>query len=297
MKAVLTDAPFDDDAWVFERKLDGIRCLAVKDGDEVTMLTRNDLPLDSRHPEIAAALRRQPARSFAVDGELVAFEGDQTSFARLARRGREGVDVYLYVFDLLELDGRDVRDLPLLERKRLLAEALRFEDPIRLSEHLPGGGTALFERACREGWEGLIAKRADSPYVPKRSRDWLKIKCGLEQELVVGGYTEPRGTRTGFGALLLGHYRDGELVYAGKVGTGFDRALLGELTERLERLRRDDSPFAGDDAPRRGTTWVDPELVAQIGFSEWTGDGRLRHPRFVGLREDKAARDVVREEG
>jgi bifunctional non-homologous end joining protein LigD len=166
---------------------------------------------------------------------------------------------------------------------------------LRFTPHRNRDGRALFRDACRKGWEGLIAKRADSAYVGKRSRDWLKLKCGNEQEFVIGGYTAPRGTREELGALLLGYFERGRLRYAGKVGTGFDRETLHDLAKRLVPLRRPDSPFADDAAPARGTTWVEPRLVAQIGFGEWTRDGRLRHPRFLGLREDKDPRDVVRE--
>jgi bifunctional non-homologous end joining protein LigD len=296
MKAVLTDKRFSDPDWIFERKLDGIRCIAIRDGDRVRLLSRNDLPMNGRYPEIADALEADPCSRFAIDGEVVAFDGAQTSFAKLAQRGKDRVPVFLYVFDLLWLDGRDVRELPLRDRKRLLRDALSFDDPIRLSPHRNEHGEAFYEEACRKGWEGLIGKRADSPYTASRSKDWLKLKCEQGQELVIGGYTPPKGSRTGFGALLLGHFDGGELRYAGKVGTGFDRAELDMLTERLQQLRRDDPPFADPGSIKeRGVTWVEPELVAQIGFTEWTGAGRLRHPRYLGLREDKAARDVVRE--
>jgi DNA ligase D-like protein (predicted ligase) len=296
MKATLTDRRFSDPDWIFERKLDGIRCLAVRDGDEMRLLSRNDLSLNGRYPELAAALGEQPATRFAVDGEVVAFAGSRTSFARLAQRGQRRVPVYLYAFDLLWLDGRDVRPLPLLERKRLLRQALEWDDPLRQTPYRRERGEELFERACAKGWEGLIAKRADSPYVSRaRSRDWLKLKCEQGQELVIGGYTAPKGSREELGALLLGHFdRDGRLRYAGRVGTGFDRATLRDLARRLAPLRRPDSPFA-DEVPARATTWVEPELVAQVAFTEWTRDGRLRHPRFLGLREDKPAREVVRE--
>jgi len=296
MKAVLTDKRFSDPDWIFERKLDGIRCIAIRDGERVRMLSRNDLPMNARYPEVAEALEAQPGKRFVVDGEVVAFDGAQTSFAALAQRGKRHVRVFFYVFDLLWLDGRDVRGLPLRDRKRLLRDALGFEDPLRWTTHRNADGEAFYEEACRKGWEGLIGKRADSPYVTSRSRDWLKLKCEQGQELVVGGYTDPKGSRTGFGALLLGVYADGELRYAGKVGTGFDQAELDALTERMRKLRRDDPPFADADAIKeRGVTWVEPEMVAQVGFTEWTGAGRLRHPRYLGLREDKAARDVVRE--
>jgi bifunctional non-homologous end joining protein LigD len=183
---------------------------------------------------------------------------------------------------------------PLRARKALLRRSLAFKDPIRITAHRNRDGEAFFAEACRKGWEGVIAKRADSPYTHGRSRDWLKFKCSAEQELVVGGYTAPRGTRTELGALLLGYHADGVLRYASKVGTGFTRATLRELAGKLEPLRRDTSPFA-DEVRERGATWVEPQLVAQVGFSEWTRDGRLRHPRFLGLRDDKAAGDVVRE--
>ena len=202
--------------------------------------------------------------------------------------------MFYYVFDVLEADGEDVRGLPLLERKRVLRELVKPAGPIRITPYRRGSGIALYEEACRRGWEGLIAKRADSPYVGKRSRDWLKWKCDSEQELVIGGYTEPKGSRIELGALLVGHWEDGRLRYAGKVGTGFTRDTLRDLAARLAPLRREDAAFA--DAPRlRNATWVEPRLVAQVGFTEWTRDGRLRHPRFVGLREDKDPSEVVRE--
>jgi bifunctional non-homologous end joining protein LigD len=295
MKAVLTDERFSEPGWIFERKLDGIRCIAVRDGGPVKLWSRNDLALNDRYPEIAAALERQPAPRFAVDGEVVAFEGTRTSFERLARRGRERVAVYLYVFDLLWLDGRDVRPLPLRERKRLLRDVLGWHDPVRFTPHRNRDGETFFREACRKGWEGLIAKRADSPYASRaRSRDWLKLKCEHGQELVIGGYTAPKGSREELGALLLGYFADGELRYAGKVGTGFDRATLRDLAKRLAPLRRERSPFV-DEIRERDVSWVTPKLVCEVGFTEWTRDGRLRHPRFLGLREDKAARDVVRE--
>jgi len=296
MKAVLTDGRFSDPKWIFERKLDGIRCVAIRSGGRVRLLSRNDLSLSERYPELATALEANACSRFAIDGEVVAFEGSQTSFARLAQRGQRSVAVYLYVFDVMWLDGYDVRPLPLRERKRLLRDALAFEDPIRLTTYRNEHGEAMFAEACRKGWEGVIAKRADSPYTERRSRDWLKFKCDKGQELVIGGFTEPKGSRIEFGALLLGYHRDGALEYAGKVGTGFDRPLLRSLGAQLRELRRDASPFADPRSVReRGVTWVEPRLVAQIGFTEWTEDGRLRHPRFLGLREDKAAAEVVRE--
>ena len=296
MKAVLERQSFSDPAWIFERKLDGIRCLAVREHDEVRMLSRNDLDLGGRFPEVRDAIGAQEHRRFAIDGEIVAFDGPQTSFAKLAARGHVPVPVFFYIFDLLWMDGHDVRALGLRARKRALRAALQFQDPLRWTSHRNGEGEAMFTEACRKGWEGVIAKRADSPYQAKRSRDWLKLKCEAGQELVIGGFTAPQGSRTDFGALLLGYYRDGELQYAGKVGTGFDQETLASLGGQLRALRRDTSGFADPSAIReRGVTWVTPQLVAQVGFTEWTSAGRLRHPRFLGLRDDKAATEVVRE--
>jgi DNA ligase D-like protein (predicted ligase) len=294
MKAVLTDERFSDPNWIYERKLDGIRCLAIRSGKQLRMLSRNNLSLNARYPELAEALAAEPREQFAIDGEVVAFAGAQTSFAKLAQRHQRYVSVFLYVFDLLWVDGYDVRKLPLRTRKRLLRAALDFKGHVRLVRHRNEHGEAYYEEACRKGWEGVIAKRADSPYTAKRSRDWLKFKCERGQELVIGGYTAPKGSRIELGALLVGYYEDGELRYAGKVGTGFDDATLKELGAKLRRIRRKSPPFA--DAPRsRDVTWVQPRLVAEIGFSEWTRHGRLRHPRFLGLRFDKSPREVVRE--
>jgi bifunctional non-homologous end joining protein LigD len=296
MKAVLTDERFSDPAWIYERKLDGIRCLATKGDKNVDLRSRNDLSLNGRFPEIAAALEADPATNFVIDGEVVAFDGAQTSFSRLQQRGEHPTPVFFYVFDILRDAGEDVTGEPLRERKARLRKALAFDDPIRFTTHRNEDGEAFYKEACRKGWEGLIAKRAEAPYTHGRSRDWLKFKCSAEQELVIGGYTAPRGSRTDLGALLLGVYEDGRLRYAGKVGTGFTRATLRDLAARLAPLVRDTSPFV-DRVREPHSTWVEPRLVAQVGFSEWTRDGRLRHPRFLGLRDDKAAEEVVRESG
>ena len=296
MKAVLADTPFSDPDWIFERKLDGIRCLAIKDDSGVSLMSRTARRMNDQFPEVAAALEREPSRDFIADGELVAFEGNRTSFARLQQRARRRVPVFLYVFDLPRHDGEDLRELPLRKRKARLRRALDFKGPIRLNPHRNGEhGEELYREACRNGLEGVIAKRADSPYRGSRSRDWLKLKCHAEQELVIGGFTAPKGSRTEFGALLVGYNEDGALRYAGKVGTGFDRETLRSLGAKLRERERDESPFAPFKPVPPGTRWVRPELVAQVGFAEWTRDGRLRHPRFIGLRDDKPAGDVVRE--
>jgi bifunctional non-homologous end joining protein LigD len=296
MKAVLSDEPFSDPDWIFERKLDGVRCLAIRDGDELRLLSRTRRELNGGYPELVEALAGDPCERFAVDGEIVAFEGGVTSFSKLQRRKQTRVAVFLYLFDAVHLDGEDIAGLRLRERKGRLRQALSFRGPIRYTPHRNERGEEMYEEACSKGLEGIIAKRADSPYRGGRSRDWLKLKCSHQQELVIGGFTAPQGARTDFGALLVG-YNDGSgpLRYAGKVGTGFDQATLKDLGERLRELETDESPFDDVHPVPRGTHWVRPELVGQIAFAEWTRDGRLRHPRYLGLRDDKPAGDVVRE--
>jgi bifunctional non-homologous end joining protein LigD len=303
--ATLTRERFSEPQWIYERKLDGERCLAFAGPQGVRLLSRSQHEITTTFPEIAKAIAEQRHGDLVVDGEVVAFEGTQTRFERLQQRLGlanppqrllETDPVFYYVFDVMYADGRDTRPLPQLERKQLLAGLLTFRDPLRFTEHRGGDGQPYWVQACKDGWEGLIAKRADAPYQGRRSRDWLKFKCESGQELVVGGFTDPQRSRVGFGALLLGYYEDGDLVYAGKVGTGFDNATLLGLRDRLARLEQDSPPFArGHLPPPRGVHWVEPQLVAQVGFSEWTADGELRHPRFQGLRDDKKARDVVRE--
>ncbi|HEY1274911.1 MAG TPA: non-homologous end-joining DNA ligase [Thermoleophilaceae bacterium] len=304
MKAVLSDEPFSDPNWIFESKLDGVRCLADRRDGAVELVSRTGRRMSSSYPELVEALEAEERKDFLVDGEIVAFAHGVTSFSRLQRRmqlsdpdaaRRTGVAVYLYVFDVLRLDGRDTRDLPLRKRKAELRRALDFHGPVRFVRHRNEHGERFYREACKRGLEGLIAKRADSPYRSTRSRDWLKLKCTAEQELVIGGFTAPKGSRTDFGALLVGYYEDGDLRYAGKVGTGFDHRTLASLGKQLGSLEQDEPPFADVHPIPAGTHWVRPELVAQIGFGEWTRDGRLRHPRYLGLRDDKRAREVVRE--
>ncbi|MGI5372911.1 non-homologous end-joining DNA ligase [Streptomyces sp. CA-251387] len=294
---------FSGEEWLFERKLDGVRVLAVREGGRVALLSRTGRRLDATYPEVAEALAEQSCADFTVDGEIVAFSRGHTDFARLQQRmgltrrqdvAASGVAVTYYVFDLLRLDGHDTTRLPLRARKSLLRRALTYRSPLRMTPHRNAGGAELLADACARGWEGLIAKRADGDYQPRRSRDWLKLKCSQGQEFVVGGFTEPAGSRVGLGALLLGYHERGRLRYAGKVGTGFDRRTLLELRERLDGMRVSRSPFDGP-VREAGARWARPELVAQIGFTEWTRDGMLRHPRFLGLRDDKAAENVVRE--
>jgi bifunctional non-homologous end joining protein LigD len=303
MKATLTDRRFSDPDWIFERKLDGVRCIVLRRGQRVALVSRTGHAMNASYPELVEALAAEPADDFVADGEIVAFEGRRTSFARLQRRmqirdplraRRSGVPVYLYLFDLLYLQGFDLTKLRLRTRKSLLRSVLSFKGAVRFTPHRRGDGETFFREACARGWEGVIAKRSDSAYVSRRSPAWLKLKCSNEQELVIGGFTAPKGSRQRFGALLLGYWEDGRLRYAGRVGTGFDERALERIGSMLERLERDRPPFSASDLPR-GARWVEPRLVAQVAFSEWTRDGKLRHPRFLGLRDDKPAKEVVRE--
>jgi DNA ligase D-like protein (predicted ligase) len=304
MLATLTDERFSDPGWIYERKLDGERCLVFRRGRQARLMSRNKGMLNGQYPELVEAFEVQTVFDFIVDGEIVAFDGRQTSFARLQRRMHvrrpiealiRAVPAYFYVFDLVFVDRYEISELELRHRKALLRGLLSYDKRLRFTPHRNRDGEKYWEDACGKGWEGVIAKRADAPYVHGRSRDWLKFKCVNEQEFVIGGYTDPQGSRKRFGALLIGYYDDGHLVYAGKVGTGFNEQMLRELGDRLRRLERREPPFDRGVLPRKGVHWVSPRLVAQIGFSEWTGDGQLRHPRFMGLRSDKKPRDVVRE--
>src|SRR5579864_71412 len=302
MKAVLHDRAFSDPGWVFERKLDGERCGAWRRSGQVALLSRTGQRLDDTYPELVDALAVD-GPDLLVDGEIVAFDHRQTSFSRLQQRigihdaqraRRSPVAVYYYLFDLLEFDGRDVRPLPLLERKALLRRAIEFRGHLRYTPYRRAEGETAFRHACQRGWEGVIGKRADSRYTATRSRDWLKLKCAHGQEFVIGGWTAPRGSRQHLGALLVGYYDGHRLRYAGKVGTGFDRRTLELLAGELAERERAGSPFDEGGAPG-DAHWVEPELVAEIGFAEWTRDGKLRQPRYQGLRDDKPAREVVRE--
>lgn len=303
MLATPSHEPVPGDGWVFERKLDGVRVIATRERGGTTRLwSRNRKSMDASYPEIVEALdARGPAR-FVLDGEVIAADGTFASLqARMhlsePRRARAtGVEVRCHLFDLLVLDTVDVTRLPQSTRHGLLDAVVRTTAPLYRSEPLDGDPAALLEQACAEGWEGLVAKRTDARYRSGRSRDWLKLKCVRDQEFVVGGWTDPGGARHGLGALLVGyHDADGALRYAGKVGTGYDAATLAVLRGRLDALGEATSPFV-DAVRERGQHWVRPELVCAVGFSEWTSDGRLRHPRYQGLRLDKDAREVVREQ-
>ncbi|MFZ0129358.1 MAG: non-homologous end-joining DNA ligase [Candidatus Dormiibacterota bacterium] len=304
MLATLTDRRDFGGDWLLERKFDGERCVARKRGGNVRLESRTGKDLTATYPEVCAALVTQRAPDLLLDGEVVAYQGEQTSFSRLQQRlgatapSPQQIAAYpvVYcVFDVLEIDGEDLTHRPLEERRARLTRAIRPSAALQLSEAWRDNAQRRFDDACRSGWEGLIAKRADAPYVPGRSKDWLKLKCVWEQEFVIGGYTDPTGSRTDFGALLVGYHEEGRLRYAGKVGTGYTAARLRDLGARLRSLEISEPPFIDARPIPRGTHWTRPEVVAQIGFAEWTNDGRLRQPRFLGLRDDKRPAEVVRE--
>jgi bifunctional non-homologous end joining protein LigD len=279
MAATLTQERFCGPEWIFERKLDGIRMLAFKNRDAVQLLSRNRLSLNGSYPAVVKAIAALPHEQLILDGEATA--------------GWERTNADYHVFDVLWIDGRDLRSLPLVERRELLA-ALPLEPPL-------GRVPALdlerpWDLAAEEGWEGVIAKRRDSRYEHRRSPHWLKMKCEESQELVVGGFTDPQGKRVGLGALLVGYFEGDDFCFAGKLGTGFDTKLLLSLRAELDALEVPTPPFTkARGLPRLRAHWVRPEIVVQVGFIEWTVHGKLRHPRLLGVRRDKAARDVVRE--
>jgi ATP-dependent DNA ligase len=276
MAATLTQERFAGPDWIFERKLDGIRLLAFKRGAEVQLLSRNRLP--RHYPSVAEAIANLPAQELILDGEAAWDPSSRVAY---------------HVFDILWIDGRDVTMLPIEERRALL-KGLPLKAPL-------GGVPELkdaepWQRAAREGWEGVIAKRRGSRYEHRRSPHWLKMKCEASQELVVGGFTDPQGARVGLGAVLVGYYDQDEFVFAGKIGTGFDTKLLLDLRRRLDAIEVSASPFTrAKGLPRLRAHWVQPAIVVQVAFIEWTVHGKLRHPRLIGVRFDKQARDVVRE--
>ena len=265
MAATLTQERFTGPEWIFERKFDGIRLIAFKNGADVQLFSRNRLP--QNFPAISRAIENLPHQEVILDGEITWSQGK----------------IIYHVFDVMWLDGSDLTSLPLEERRALLSE-LPLTEPLErvesLSDPLP------WERALKEGWEGVIAKRRDSIYEQRRSKHWLKMKCELSQEFVVGGFTDPQGKRVGLGALLVGHYEGDEFVFAGKIGTGFDTKLLLELRARLDDLEIGKPPFTkAIGLPRVRAHWVHPEIVVRVGFIEWTTHGKLRHPRLLGVRE------------
>ncbi len=293
--------------WVFEIKWDGVRVLAERVRGQVQLWSRGRVDVTARYPEVVAAIAALAGDDLALDGEIVALDQrGQSSFHRLARRmhltrgvgaAAVALPVTYYVYDCLRLAGRDVRGLPLLARKALVRDLIPAHGTVRYADHVAGDGRAFFAAACKAGLEGVVAKRADARYRGGRRPEWRKIKCHRRQEFVIGGYTDPKGSRSHLGALHLGVYDGDALVYVGRVGSGFDERALRALHDRLRSLAVPRCPFTGG-APPRGQEhhWVRPELVCEVRFGEWTPDGSLRHPVYLGLRSDKQAAEVRREE-
>ena len=313
MKATLVDAPPSHGSWIYELKFDGYRALAFREGRKLGLWSANGIEFTDRYAEIAEALEPIVGPGTAIDGEIVALDDEGRSSFQLLQAletGDERPPLAYYVFDLPFLEGTDLRSRPLRERREVLQKLLRkVKDPIRYSAEIEGDPQKLLEEVKRRGLEGLIGKAENSTYESgRRGRSWIKLKCVGEQELVIGGFTPPGGTRKHFGALLVGVYRGDELRFAGKVGTGFNEASLHSLYQKMHQLERKTCPFAGlpEKTPGRWAQnitpaemkrchWIDPKLVCQVRFTEWTRDGKLRHPVFLGLRTDKKAREVTRE--
>lgn len=305
MLAKLTHDVFSDKDWIYERKLDGERCLIFKKANEVNIMSRNKKNLNNTYPEIVSALKKQKTENFIADGEMVAFKGKLTSFSELQKRmhlqNKEEIKnsrtkVFFYFFDLMFFKDRDLTQLPLVERKKILDKSFSFKDPLRFTAHRNESGKKFYKEACKKHWEGLIAKKADSRYVHSRSSHWLKFKCENQQEFVIGGYTDPQGERRGFGALLLGFYKNGKLQYAGKVGTGYTHKMLEELHSKMVKMEVNEPQFVSNkDLPHKNVHWLKPKMVGEVAFTEWTKTNKLRHPRYLGLRRDKKAEEVVKE--
>jgi bifunctional non-homologous end joining protein LigD len=311
MLATLSEELPSGGKWLYEPKLDGVRVLIYASRGSVRMYSRNRKPLNDAYPELVEALSAQIRGNAVLDSEVVAFDPARgvSSFARLQQRmqlrdpvraRRSLVDVHLYLFDCMYYEGIDLTGLQLLERKSVLKDIVAFDDVLRLTPFQTKGAAAMLRKACSRGEEGIMAKQADSRYLSARSTEWLKIKCLRRQELVIGGYTAPQGSRERLGALLVGYFdtapQSGPVLrYAGKVGTGYDRKTLELLYQQLTPIHRSTSPFTAGPRPSQDIQWVQPHLVAEVGFSEWTSAGMLRHPRFIGLRDDKPAGEVRRE--
>ena len=295
MLAKLSNAKdMPESGWIFERKFDGERCIAVKQKKNVKLISRNNKSMNNSYPEIAEELKKQK-KNFIIDGEIVAFEKGVTSFSKLQPRMHvkkleeetRKIKVYYYVFDILESEGKNFEKSALSERKKILKKTISFSGIIRNTEY-KDNGKAYYKKACNSGWEGIIGKNKDSMYKYTRSSDWLKFKCENREEFFVGGFTEPKGKRKGFGALLLGKKENKKLKYVGMVGTGkgFTEEFLNNFASRLKRLEKEKSPFT-EEIKEKNIHWIKPRIMVQVAFTEWTKDKKLRHPHFLGVRRDK----------
>jgi len=308
MLATLTDDYFSDPDWLFERKFDGERMLIYCRDNNITLYTRNQKSANTPYPELVDALEQMQLPNCILDGEIVAFDGDVTSFAKLQSRmhvtrteeaRKSDVAVYFYLFDMIYYAPYLLTKIPLHKRKYAMKHLISFKDPIRYTQHRLEHGKEMHQKACEKGWEGIIAKQADTPYVHSRSKRWLKFKCVHEQEFIIIGYTEPQGSRVGFGAVLIAYYEDDTLTYGGRIGTGFDDATLEELHKKFQDYRVEASPLSSSEMEKVDSGdaiyWLEPHFVCQAGFTEWTPHGKLRHPRYLGLRRDKKPKQVTRE--
>jgi bifunctional non-homologous end joining protein LigD len=297
MLATLVDEPFSDPAWVFETKWDGFRSVCFLENGSTRLVSRNQIEMTRQYPELENLAKQFNAKQAIIDGEIVALDEKgmprfQLLQPRVGRKSGIGAlrgkaQIVYYVFDLLYCDGYDLTSCSLAERKALLEKILRPAGFVKYAEHLEGEGELFFREIEKFRLEGMIAKRAASPYVQKRSSDWLKVKTVQRSEVVIGGYTQPRGSRSYFGALVVGLYRGKELHYVAHTGGGFNQQTLAKVYKLLQPLKTNTSPFAVKPKTNEPVQWVRPKLVAEVKFSEWTADARMRHPVFLGLREDK----------
>lgn len=307
MLATLTQNYFSSKDWIYEHKFDGVRCVAFKKNGKVSLMSRNNNIMNTEYPEIVSVLEKDPADDFVIDGEIVAIGKTGISDFQLLQgrinlkqenlieERQKKIEIIYRIFDLIYCSGFDTTKLPLIFRKKVLKKLLKFNKLLSFSEHKIGDGVKFFHQACRLHWEGLIAKKKDSEYVETRSPNWLKFKCAFGQELVIGGFTEPEGSRSYFGALLVGYYDKDKFMYAGKVGTGFSYAMLEILGKKLNKLEISKCPFQNFEDSTRNIHWVSPKLVGEFEFAQWTRGGKLRVGRFKGLRTDKKATDVIKE--
>jgi len=295
MLATLYKKPaFSDSDWIFEKKFDGIRCLIFSKNKKIKMMSRNKIELNTAYPHISNALENFKNSDFIIDGEIVYQAGKLNSFSSLQKLEKsQSKKIRLFVFDILFLNGFDLRALPLIQRKELLKKAFNFNKTVSFTAFKKADGITYFKKIVSQGFEGIMAKKANSKYLSKRGRDWLKIKNVNKQEFVICGYTLPQGERKGFGALLLGFYKNNRLQYAGKVGTGFDDKELISLFAKLKPIISKHSPFKED--LKIKATWVKPKLIAECSFTEWTDDNKLRHPSYLGLRKDVKLKNVRKE--
>lgn len=297
MLATLVDKPFDGKDWIFEIKWDGYRALARKK-KQVSLISRGQKSFNRQFPLIVEEVKKIPG-NFLLDGEIVVLDKKGLPHFQLMQnyqKTKQG-PLYYYVFDILSIQGKDITGLPLIERKKILKKLLAQAKlkHVRFSDHIEEKGKAFFAQAANKGLEGIMAKKKDSTYQFRRSRDWLKIKTSLRQEVVIGGFTAPRGSRKKFGALLVGVYDKGNLTYTGHIGGGFDEKLLNDVYEKLKKVISKTCPFLHEPHPNAHVTWVKPKLVCEVSFSEWTSEGIMRQPIFKGLRIDKSAKEVVKE--